>query len=117
MTGLIMLAGLGTLAGLGASAASGDGVERREVSKEQYATLLGQCRYADTQSAREQCRTNVRETYRIGRTDRELDCRTYSGVTVCGTLTLGTSERACVQDSVSKGLTHRRAEVECYVYE
>ncbi|GAA3614299.1 hypothetical protein GCM10022419_119300 [Nonomuraea rosea] len=100
------------MATLGATAASGDGMDQHEVSKEQYATLTAQCRYADTGKAR--CRSAVRELYRIGRTDRTLDCRTYSGVTVCGTLRLSKSERKCAQDSTDKGLPFRRAEVECY---
>ncbi|MEV4107477.1 hypothetical protein [Nonomuraea sp. NPDC049695] len=52
----------------------------------------------------------------MGRVDRKLDCRTYSGVTVCGTLKLSEEERECLRDSTAKGLTFRRAEVECYAF-
>ncbi|MFB4278975.1 MULTISPECIES: hypothetical protein [unclassified Nonomuraea] len=100
------------MAASGATAAAGDGIDQHEVSQEQYDTLIAQCRYADTGKAK--CRAAVREMYRVGRTDRSLDCRSYSGVTVCGTLRLSRSERACVRDSEAQGLPFRRAEVECY---
>ncbi|GAA3240824.1 hypothetical protein GCM10020216_066270 [Nonomuraea helvata] len=96
------------------TAAFADGTGQQEVSQQQYETLIAQCRYADTGKA--QCRASVRETYRVGRVDRKLDCRTYSGVTVCGTLKLSEAERECVRDSTAKGLTFRRAEVECYAF-
>ncbi|MQY07625.1 hypothetical protein [Actinomadura macrotermitis] len=44
------------------------------------------------------------------------DCRTYSGTEVCGGLKLTDQQRACVQQSVAKGMTDRRAEVECHTY-
>ncbi|MEU7895723.1 hypothetical protein AB0B45_23065 [Nonomuraea sp. NPDC049152] len=112
----IVVVGLGVVAALGlfAGPARGGTGNRHEVSEQQYQILMGQCRYADTPSARAECRSQVRENYRIGRFDPTLDCRTYSGVTVCGELTLSPAERACVKDSVSKGLTFRRSEVECY---
>ncbi|MFC0864188.1 hypothetical protein ACFHYQ_17980 [Sphaerimonospora cavernae] len=88
----------------------------RQVSEDQYKILLNQCRYADTQEAREQCRADVAEQYRVGKHDPTLDCRAYSGVTVCGELKLSEREQACVQESVQGGMTHRRAEVECYAF-
>ncbi|WP_043616640.1 hypothetical protein [Nonomuraea candida] len=96
----------------GATAAAGDGMEQHEVSQEQFDILLAQCRYADTGKAK--CRAAVRERYRVGRTDTSLDCRTFSGVTVCGTLKLSRAERACTRDSEAAGMSFRRAEVECY---
>ncbi|WP_406673483.1 hypothetical protein WBK31_29155 [Nonomuraea sp. N2-4H] len=101
------------MAASGATAAAGDGMQQHEVSQEQYDILMAQCRYSDTGKAK--CRANVRELYRVGRTDPTLDCRTYAGVTVCGTLKLSAAERACVRGSEAKGLSFRRAEVECYV--
>lgn len=89
---------------------------RRQVSEAQYRTLRNQCRYADTKKAREQCRADVAERYYIGGHDPTLDCRTYSGVTVCGELKLSERERACAREAVQGGMTHRRAEVECYVF-
>ncbi|MFD1938190.1 MULTISPECIES: hypothetical protein [Nonomuraea] len=114
----IVVAGLGMVAALGlfSGSARGGTDQRHEVSEQQYQILIGQCRYADTPSARAQCRSQVRKQYRVGKADPALDCRTYSGVTVCGELRLGPAERACVKDSVSKGLTFRRAEVECYAW-
>lgn len=114
----IVVAGLGVVAALGLSAGSARGGTDpvHEVSEQQYQILRGQCQYADTPSARAECRSEVRWTYRIGHTDPTLDCRTFSGVTVCGELRLSPAERACVEDSVSKGLTFRRSEVECYAW-
>ncbi|MEU0572585.1 hypothetical protein ABZ297_45270 [Nonomuraea sp. NPDC005983] len=88
----------------------------REVSKHQYEILLSQCQYAHTSAARAECRAQVKKNYRIGKKDPTLDCRTYVGVTVCGELKLSSSQRECVRDSVEKGLTYRRSEVECYVF-
>ncbi|WP_449064072.1 hypothetical protein [Planomonospora algeriensis] len=87
-----------------------------EVSAEQHRILAGQCRYADTAGLRERCLVAVRRDYRVGRENRDLDCRTYSGVTVCGRLPLSERERRCVEQWVTGGLTQRRAEVECYVF-
>ncbi|MGV9309750.1 hypothetical protein ACWENQ_35820 [Nonomuraea sp. NPDC004354] len=114
----IVVAGLGVVAVLGLSAGSAQGGigPVHEVSEQQYEILINQCRYADTPDARAECRSEVRRTYRIGRADPTLDCRTYSGVSVCGELRLSPSERACVKDSVAKGLPFRRAEVECYAW-
>ncbi|MET8138994.1 hypothetical protein ABZU32_01655 [Sphaerisporangium sp. NPDC005288] len=89
---------------------------RQSVSADQYRILTRQCRYANTAQAQSDCRAEVRRKYRVGERATGLDCRTYSGVTVCGTLKLGPREQRCVQDSVSKGLTYRRAEVECYAF-
>jgi hypothetical protein len=94
--------------------AAGDGFEQHEVSQEQYQILLAQCRYADTGKARAECRAEVMERYRVGKADRSLDCRTFSGITVCGTLKLSRAERRCTQESTDMGLPFRRAEVECY---
>ncbi|MEV0622365.1 hypothetical protein AB0I81_54245 [Nonomuraea sp. NPDC050404] len=96
----------------GATAAAGDGMQQHEVSQEQYDTLIAQCRYADTGKGK--CRAAVREMYRVGKSDSTLDCRTYSGVSVCGTLRLSKTERACTRDSQAAGIPFRRAEVECY---
>jgi hypothetical protein len=112
MKKIAAFAGFVVMATLGATAAYGDGIDQHEVSKEQYATLIAQCRYSDTGKAR--CRLAVKEQYRIGATDRQLDCRTYSGVSVCGTLKLSKAERRCTKDSTDQGLAFRRAEVECY---
>ncbi|MEV5740157.1 hypothetical protein AB0L30_08880 [Microbispora rosea] len=92
------------------------GVQRQEVSQRQYDILVGQCRYAKTPEARDRCRTQVREQYKVGTFNPALDCRTYSGVSVCGILELSAAQRACVQESVGGGLTRRRAEVECYAF-
>ncbi|MEU9885309.1 hypothetical protein [Sphaerisporangium sp. NPDC051011] len=86
------------------------------VSATQYKILYNQCRYADTRRARRQCRHDVRVTYRIGAFNENLDCRTYSGITVCGTLKLNKRERRCVVYLVKAGLSSRRAEVECYAF-
>lgn len=96
---------------------SWDGSDQHQVSRSQYEVLIGQCRYANTSSARLRCRTAVRANYRVGRRDPMLDCRTYSSVTVCGTLHLTPNERACLRDSMSKHLSFRRAEVECYAFQ
>ncbi|QYC39060.1 hypothetical protein Nocox_07175 [Nonomuraea coxensis DSM 45129] len=114
MKKIAAVAGLVVVTAMGGPAAAGDGTQPHDVSQEQYRTLISQCRYADTAKARARCRAEVRELYRVGRTDKTLDCRTYSGITVCGTLRLNKSERACVRDSVAQGLPYRRAEVECY---
>lgn len=89
---------------------------RRQVSEAQYQILFSQCRYADTRAARRQCRTDVAQRYTVGKYDPTLDCRTYSGISVCGELKLSARERACVRSSVRDGITHRRAEVECYAF-
>ncbi|NUW45924.1 hypothetical protein HT134_38280 [Nonomuraea rhodomycinica] len=99
--------------GPAAAGADGDG---QDVSRRQYQILLRQCSYANTAAARTRCRADVRRTYRIGAVNPSLDCRTYSGVTVCGKLMLSPSERACVRDSVAKGISYRRSEVECYAF-
>lgn len=91
-------------------------VKETTVSEEQYETLLDQCRYADTAALRAECRAMVRARYRVGEENPSLDCRTYSGVTVCGELELGPAERRCVKEAVGGGLNHRRAEVECYAF-
>lgn len=90
---------------------------RTPVNRSQYETLLNQCSYAATARRRAACRDTVRQDFRIGAEENpDLDCRTYSGITVCGPLRLSPSERACVRDSLAKGLTFRRAEVECYAF-
>ncbi|MER7205763.1 hypothetical protein [Streptosporangium sp. NPDC000239] len=90
---------------------------RTPVSRSQYETLLNQCSYAATARRRAECRDTVRQDYRAGGEENpDLDCREYSGVSVCGRLRLSPAERACVRDSVAKGLTYRRAEVECYAF-
>jgi hypothetical protein len=96
---------------------TGDG-NQHEVSRSQYEVLIGQCRYGNTAQTRQRCRAAVRANYRIGSSpSHTLDCRTYSSVTVCGTLHLTPNERRCVRDSVSKHLSYRRAEVECYAFQ
>ncbi len=90
--------------------------DRQSVSEDQYKILVRQCRYADTAQARQDCLSEVERKYRVGEEATDLDCRTYSGVTVCGVLKLSPRERQCVQDSVDKGLSYRRAEVECYAF-
>ncbi|MEU5883586.1 hypothetical protein [Spirillospora sp. NPDC047279] len=42
-----------------------------------------------------------------------VDCRTYSGVEVCGGLTLDAKQKQCVRQAVDQGMSERRAEVEC----
>ncbi|TDC10515.1 hypothetical protein E1267_03855 [Nonomuraea longispora] len=112
MKKIAAVAGLVLLATFGVTAAHGDGTDQHEVSQEQYETLLAQCSYAGTGKAR--CRSTVKEIYRIGAEDTKLDCRTYGGVSVCGTLKLSQAERACIRDSTEGGISFRRAEVECY---
>lgn len=92
------------------------GVARQEVSRKQYDILIGQCRYAKSPEARQRCRTQVREQYKVGAFNPDLDCRTYSGITVCGVLELSAAQRSCVEEAVNGGLTRRRAEVECYAF-
>ncbi|MFG2002735.1 hypothetical protein ACGFNU_26605 [Spirillospora sp. NPDC048911] len=41
------------------------------------------------------------------------DCRTYSGAEVCGKVQLTEQQKQCVQRAVEKGMSDRRAEVEC----
>lgn len=111
-TAVALLAGGG-----GQAAADGDpGSLREQVSRKQYDALIAQCRYAGKGKKRRKCESEVARRYAVGRANPRLDCRTYVGVTVCGPLKLTRSERACVADSVAKGLSRRRAEVECYVY-
>jgi len=100
-------------AGGGAALAN---VGKEPVSREQYRTLINQCRYAGTEAARRNCRAEVRKTYKIGTWNSALNCRTYSSVTVCGKLNLSDHQRACVRDFVRRGLTYNRAEVECYAF-
>lgn len=101
----------------GHAAADGDpGQPREQVSRKQYDILIAQCRYAGDNGGRRECEARVAERYRVGSANPALDCRRYVGVTVCGELELTRSERLCVADSVSKGLSRRRAEVECFVY-
>ncbi|WP_250563325.1 hypothetical protein [Sphaerisporangium fuscum] len=109
---------LATTAMVGTVAAGGPpGHEgKQSVSEEQYRILMRQCRYADTDRARRECRAEVRTKYEIGKASTTLDCRTYSGVTVCGVLKLSVRQRQCVDKSVQGGLTYRRAEVECYAF-
>ncbi|WP_424535348.1 hypothetical protein ACOZ38_35250 [Sphaerisporangium viridialbum] len=91
--------------------------EKKSVSKDQYRILIRQCRYADTTKEQEECRARVEEKYEVGpRPATDLDCRTYSGVTVCGVLKLNDREQQCVRESVDSGLSYRRAEVECYAF-
>jgi hypothetical protein len=85
------------------------------VSQWQYQTLLKQCRYVKTAMGRTKCENRVERKYRIGKeSNPNLDCRTYSSITVCGELQLSPEQLMCVSDSVSSGLTRRRSEVECY---
>ncbi|MFC4060628.1 hypothetical protein ACFOWE_20180 [Planomonospora corallina] len=97
-----------------ATAQAPDG--RIEVSREQHRILTGQCRYADSASLREECLAAAEREYRVGRENRDLDCRTYSGVTVCGRLLLSDREQQCVREAETGGQARRRAEVECYVF-
>ncbi|MFI7638906.1 hypothetical protein [Nonomuraea sp. NPDC049400] len=114
MKKIAAVAGLVVLATSSVTAAFADGTGQQEVSQQQYDTLISQCRYANTGKAR--CRSAVREIYRVGRINNKLDCRTYSGVTVCGTLKLSRAEQQCLRDSTARGLLFRRAEVECYAF-
>ncbi|MEV0590067.1 hypothetical protein [Nonomuraea cavernae] len=112
----IVVSGVGLLAILGMVVGfAWDGTEPREVSEDQYHVLMEQCRYVDTSSRRAECRAAVKEGYRVGKADPTLDCRTYSGVTVCGELLLSDAENKCIRHSVDEGLPYRRAEVECYI--
>ncbi|WP_432929024.1 hypothetical protein ACQPZZ_03965 [Microbispora sp. CA-135349] len=108
--------GIGPRAGIAQASAPKGGVERQEVSRKQYDILIGQCRYLKTSEARHRCRAQVREQYTVGAFNPNLDCRTYSGVSVCGVLELTAAQRSCVEESVGGGLTRRRAEVECYAF-
>ncbi|MEV1167449.1 hypothetical protein [Nonomuraea sp. NPDC049784] len=114
MKKIAAVAGLVVMATSSVTAAFADGTGQQEVSQQQYDTLISQCRYAETGKAK--CREAVKETYRVGRVDTKLDCRTYSGITVCGTLKLGKAQRQCLRDSTARGLPFRRAEVECYAF-
>jgi hypothetical protein len=109
---------LATMTMFGTVAAGGppDQDEKQSVSDDQYRILIRQCRYADTQKARDECRATVEKKYVIGKEQTDLDCRTYSSATVCGVLKLSEREMQCVKQSVESGLTSRRAEVECYVF-
>ncbi len=108
----------GFAGGSGLSAADGGptGGPREQVSRKQFDTLIAQCRYAGSGERRRNCESEVDQRYSVGRANPGLDGRSYAGVTVCGTLRLTRDERACVADSVGKGLSRRRAEIECYVY-
>ncbi|MEU8269321.1 hypothetical protein AB0B89_19435 [Sphaerisporangium sp. NPDC049002] len=109
----------GTTAMFSTVAAGGPPVqeEKKSVSKDQYRILTRQCRYADTAKTREECRAQVKEKYQIGpRPATDLDCRTYSSITVCGVLVLSDRQQQCVRESVESGLTYRRSEVECYAF-
>ncbi|GAA3441700.1 hypothetical protein Pve01_17180 [Planomonospora venezuelensis] len=86
-----------------------------EVSAAQYRVLTGQCRYADTERLREECRSAVERDYRVGKANPSLDCRAYSGISLCGALPLSERERRCADDAAAAGLDPRRAEAECYV--
>lgn len=126
VTAFAALATLGTVAAGDATsvrdprAASGVDVasvrDPHEVSRDQYRILVSQCQYANTADARTQCRSDVVADYWIGNASPELDCRTFSSVTVCGDLPLSDKELRCVKDSVDNGMTYRRSEVECYVF-
>ncbi|GLW99526.1 hypothetical protein [Microtetraspora sp. NBRC 16547] len=109
------LAAMTTLATAGAGHVM-DGSCKKQVDRGQYRILINQCKFADTKAAREECRAKVRRTYTIGATNPNLDCRTYSSVTVCGKLKLSPRQRRCVRESVHSGLTRRRSEVECYAF-
>ncbi|MEV7009460.1 hypothetical protein [Streptosporangium sp. NPDC051022] len=114
---LLMITTVGLVAtGTMAQTKSG-GSKKIPVSESQYQTLLDQCGYANTAQRRAACRSTVKENYRVGPEENpNLDCRSYAGVSVCGKLQLTPAERQCVRDSVQKGLTYRRAEVECYAF-
>ncbi|WP_424535569.1 hypothetical protein ACOZ38_36620 [Sphaerisporangium viridialbum] len=104
------------VAGFLVTGGTAQAASRISVSRAQYRILFHQCRYANTKKLRNQCRLAVSRRYRIGRWNPYLDCRTYSGITVCGKLKLSRAERRCVTRSVRAGLTRRRAEVECYAF-
>ncbi|MCW2888949.1 MAG: hypothetical protein QOE54_6906 [Streptosporangiaceae bacterium] len=85
------------------------------VSREQYQTMINQCRYVNSVTGRHKCEERVKSSYRIGhKPNPNLDCRTYSSISVCGKLLLSPDQLDCVRDSVRSGLTRRRSEVECY---
>jgi hypothetical protein len=87
------------------------------VSREQYQTMVNQCRYIKSARRRNKCEESVKLNYRIGRTPNpNLDCRRYSGIHVCGVLQLSRAQLKCVRDSVNSGITRRRSEVECYAF-
>ncbi|MEV7964377.1 hypothetical protein AB0O34_00120 [Sphaerisporangium sp. NPDC088356] len=109
---LLMVMAAGFLVAVG----SAEAARRTTVSRTQYRILFHQCRYANTKKLRRQCRLAVGRNYRIGRWNPYLDCRTYSGITVCGKLKLSKAERRCVIISMKDGLSRRRAEVECYAF-
>lgn len=130
MKKIMMVIALGMAGGFGAVSAPGqafgtvadggppepsDSGHRQSVSEDQYQVLIGQCRYIKTAGVRDACRSKVRDKYEIGEASETLDCRTYSGVTVCGELDLTATQKKCVQHSVDSGLSYRRSEVECYV--
>ncbi|MCD0448935.1 hypothetical protein LO762_06990 [Actinocorallia sp. API 0066] len=52
----------------------------------------------------------------VASTAAQADCRTYSSVSVCGTLNLTQQQEQCVTTSVAQGMTERRAEVECTAF-
>ncbi|MFF5206144.1 hypothetical protein [Streptosporangium sp. NPDC000396] len=105
-----------TAAGLVITRTTAQAVDKTPVSESQYRTLLDQCQYANTSQLRAGCQAAVGHLYRIGAENPNLDCRTYSGIHVCGALALSPDERECVRKSVNGGLTYRRAEVECYAF-
>ncbi|MFC4584532.1 hypothetical protein [Sphaerisporangium corydalis] len=88
----------------------------RTVSQDQFQVLTDQCKYVKATRAQSDCRAAVERDYKIGEADATLDCRTYSGVSVCGVLNLSETQKRCAEDSVAQGLTYRRAEVECYAF-
>ncbi|MEV6864568.1 hypothetical protein AB0M44_26620 [Streptosporangium subroseum] len=90
--------------------------DKIKVSREQYRTLLDQCRYSDSPQARTDCQARVKSNYQIGEENHALDCREYASIRVCGPLELSREERACVQREVNEGTSYRRAEVQCYVF-
>jgi hypothetical protein len=112
MTLLLIVMAAGSVVTGGAAQAA----RKTTVSMWQYRTMIRQCRYANTPKLRKQCRAAVRKHYRIGNRNPRLDCRTYSGISVCGKLLLSKNERRCVTRSVKAGLSRRRAEVECYAF-
>ncbi|MEU8266345.1 hypothetical protein AB0B89_04195 [Sphaerisporangium sp. NPDC049002] len=117
VTLLLMVMAAGLVVTASAWGSTAQAAARTTVSKAQYKILYHQCRYANTKRLRRQCRADVRRNYRIGRWNPDLDCRTYSGITVCGKLKLSRRERRCVVRSVrDEGLSRRRAEVECYAF-
>ncbi|MCW2878684.1 MAG: hypothetical protein JWQ95_2784 [Sphaerisporangium sp.] len=105
-----------TAAGFVVTGGAAQAAAKTTVSRTQYNIMIRQCRYADSRTLRRQCRMAVRKHYRVGRWNPNLDCRTYSGITVCGTLKLSRRERLCVKHLAQDGLSRRRAEVECYVF-